>query len=70
MDIIFIRGLKCETILGVYDWERVARRPVVIDLEIGAASREAFEHLITHLPGMRERIEAVISQYAAKMPRE
>ena len=44
MDIIFIRGLKCETILGVYDWERVARRPVVIDLEIGAASREAFEH--------------------------
>ncbi len=44
MDIIFIRGLKCETTLGVYDWERVSLRPVVIDLEIGAASQEAFEH--------------------------
>ena len=44
MDIIFIRGLKCETILGVYDWERVSLRPVLIDLEIAAASSESFEH--------------------------
>lgn len=44
MDVIFIRGLKCETTLGVYDWERVSLRPVLLDLEIGAASQEAFEH--------------------------
>ncbi len=44
MDVIFIRGLKCETILGVYDWERVSPRPVLIDLEIAAASNESFEH--------------------------
>ena len=44
MDIIFIRGLKCETTLGVYDWERVSLRPVVLDLEIGAASQESFAH--------------------------
>ena len=44
MDIIFIRSLKCETTLGVYDWERVSLRPVLLDLEIGAASNEAFEH--------------------------
>lgn len=44
MDIIFIRGLKCETTLGVYDWERVSLRPVLLDLEIGAASQESFEH--------------------------
>ena len=44
MDIIFIKGLKCETILGVYDWERVGLRPVLIDLEIGSASNESFEH--------------------------
>ncbi len=44
MDVIFIRGLKCETILGVYDWERVSMRPVLIDLEIAAASSESFEH--------------------------
>ena len=44
MDIIFIRGLKCETTLGVYDWERVSLRPVVLDLEIGAVSIESFDH--------------------------
>ena len=44
MDVIFIRGLKCETILGVYDWERVSLRPVLIDLEIAVASSESFEH--------------------------
>jgi 7,8-dihydroneopterin aldolase/epimerase/oxygenase len=44
VDVIFIRGLKCETILGVYDWERVSMRPVLIDLEIAAASSESFEH--------------------------
>ena len=44
MDIIFIKGLKCETTLGVYDWERVSLRPVVLDLDIGSASNESFEH--------------------------
>ncbi|MBL8309314.1 MAG: dihydroneopterin aldolase [Burkholderiales bacterium] len=44
MDIIFIRGLKCETTLGVYDWERVTLRPVVVDLDIGAASGDAFQN--------------------------
>lgn len=44
MDIIFIRSLKCETTVGVYDWERVSLRPVLLDLEIGAASAESFEH--------------------------
>ena len=44
MNIIFIRGLKCETTLGVYDWERVSLRPVLLDLEIAAASNESFEH--------------------------
>ena len=44
MDVIFIRSLKCETTLGVYDWERVSLRPVLLDLEIGASSMESFEH--------------------------
>ena len=44
MDVIFIRNLKCETTLGVYEWERVSLRPVLLDLEIAAASTEAFVH--------------------------
>ena len=36
MDKIFIRGLKVETINGVYDWERHVPRPLIFDLEMGA----------------------------------
>jgi 7,8-dihydroneopterin aldolase/epimerase/oxygenase len=44
MDLVFIKGLKCQTILGVYAWERVSLRPVLIDLEIGADGEDAFVH--------------------------
>lgn len=44
MDLVFIKGLKCQTVLGVYAWERVAPRPVLIDLEIGADQEAAFLH--------------------------
>lgn len=36
MDKIFIRGLKVDTIIGVYDWERTLQRPLIFDLELGA----------------------------------
>lgn len=36
MDKIFIRGLKVETIIGVYDWERSLPRPLIFDLDLGA----------------------------------
>ena len=35
LDIIFIESLRVETVIGVYDWERGVRQPVVIDLEMG-----------------------------------
>jgi 7,8-dihydroneopterin aldolase/epimerase/oxygenase len=44
MDLVFVKALKCQTVLGVYAWERVALRPVVIDLEIGADQEAAFAH--------------------------
>jgi 7,8-dihydroneopterin aldolase/epimerase/oxygenase len=44
VDIIFIKALKCETTLGIYDWERASLRPVLIDLDIGSASSESFAH--------------------------
>ena len=34
LDIIFIEALRVETVIGVYDWERRIRQPVVIDLEM------------------------------------
>lgn len=34
MDIVFIRGLRIETVIGIYDWEKEIKQPVVIDLEM------------------------------------
>jgi dihydroneopterin aldolase len=36
MDIVFLRGLKIETVIGIYDWERKIRQSVVLDLEMGS----------------------------------
>lgn len=36
MDIVFLRGLRIETVIGIYDWEKEIKQPVVIDLEMSA----------------------------------
>ncbi|AFL75900.1 dihydroneopterin aldolase [Thiocystis violascens] len=36
MDIVFIRGLRIETIIGIHDWEKHARRPLILDLEMAS----------------------------------
>ena len=35
-DIVFLRDLRIETIVGIYDWERHTRQTVVLDLEMSA----------------------------------
>lgn len=34
MDIIFLRDLRIETIIGIYDWERETPQTVVLDIEM------------------------------------
>ena len=41
MDIIFIRELRIETVIGVYDWERQIKQTVCIDLEMATDIRQA-----------------------------
>jgi dihydroneopterin aldolase len=36
MDIVFIRGLRIDTTIGIYDWEKRIRRPIVLDLEMAS----------------------------------
>lgn len=36
MDVVFIRELKVDTLVGIYDWERRIRQYVVLDLEMAA----------------------------------
>ena len=41
MDIVFIRELRADTVIGVYDWERRIRQSVVLDLEMATDNRRA-----------------------------
>lgn len=34
MDKVFIRGLKVEAVIGVFDWEKQVQQPLVFDLEM------------------------------------
>jgi dihydroneopterin aldolase len=40
-DTIFLRDLRVETVIGIWDWERKIRQTVSIDLELAADIREA-----------------------------
>ena len=37
MDIVFIRELKVQTVIGAFEWERSIRQTVVLDLEMAAS---------------------------------
>jgi dihydroneopterin aldolase len=41
MDKIFIRALKTETIIGIFDWERQVKQTVIVDIEMGIDIRNA-----------------------------
>ena len=41
MDIVFVRDLQIETVIGIFDWERRIRQTVSLDLEMGADIRRA-----------------------------
>ncbi len=41
MDTVYIRGLKADAVIGVYDWERSIRQALVIDLELASDNRAA-----------------------------
>ena len=43
MDIIFLGGLEIETIIGIYDWERVTKQTVVLDIEMAFDIQKAAE---------------------------
>jgi dihydroneopterin aldolase len=40
-DSIFLRDLRVETVIGIWDWERKIRQTVSIDLELATDIRQA-----------------------------
>ena len=41
MDIIYLRDLRIDTVIGVYEWERRIRQTLSLDVEMGADIRRA-----------------------------
>ena len=41
MDMVYIKGLKTDAVIGVYDWEREIRQTLVLDLELASDNRAA-----------------------------
>jgi dihydroneopterin aldolase len=36
MDIVYIRALRIDTVIGIYEWERKTRQTIVLDIEMSA----------------------------------
>ncbi|MBK5970608.1 MULTISPECIES: dihydroneopterin aldolase [Thiorhodovibrio] len=47
MDIVFLTGLRIETTIGIYEWEKSIRQPVILDIEMAAdvAAAAALDHI-------------------------
>lgn len=43
MDIVFIRDLRIDTIVGVYDWERQIKQTLVFDIDMATDIHRAAE---------------------------
>ena len=41
MDIVYIRDLKIETVIGVYDWEREIKQTISLDLDMATDIRKS-----------------------------
>jgi len=66
MDIVYIRELQVETVIGIYDWEREVRQTVSLDLEMGtdiraAAATEDIEQTLNY-KSVAKRLIAFISE--------
>ena len=41
MNTVYIKGLRAQAVIGVYDWERLIRQPLVMDLEMASDTARA-----------------------------
>lgn len=41
MDIVFIRDLQIQTVIGIYDWERKIKQAISIDLDMATDIKKA-----------------------------
>ena len=65
MDQVFIKGLQLEAVIGVYDWERTIRQPLVLDLDmawdIGTAAATDDLAATLDYAVVTERVQALVA---------
>jgi dihydroneopterin aldolase len=62
MDIVYVRDLKIDTIIGIFDWERQVRQTVSLDLEMATdISKAAVGDDITHALDYKAVSKRIIS---------
>lgn len=71
MDIVFISGLRLETIIGIFDWERASEQPIILDIEMGlsikkAAQSDNIENSINYF-AVAERLKILARQHTFQL---
>jgi dihydroneopterin aldolase len=66
MDIVFLRGLRIETTIGIYDWEKQIKQPVILDLEMStdvarAAATDRIEDAVDY-KAVSKRLKQFVSE--------
>lgn len=41
MNIVYIKGLRAQAVIGVYEWERLVRQALVVDLQMASDTARA-----------------------------
>ena len=66
MDKIFLHGMKAETLIGVYEWERQQPQTLVIDLDIGLPDNAGAQDDINQTIHYGEVCQALRSELAKR----
>ena len=66
MDIVYIKELQIQTIIGIFDWERETKQTISIDLEMGcnikpAAQSDSIEDALDY-KSVSKRIISFVEQ--------
>ena len=64
MDNVFIEALQIECVIGIYDWERTIKQPIVLDIEMAfdnriPAASDNIEHTLDYKAVSKRLIEFV-----------
>jgi len=60
-DIIFIKRLKIETYLGIYDWEQIKKQPIVLNIKIGLNNKAMTTNNINDTINYKDVYEKIIA---------